>query len=100
MHICMLTYYYWPVPAGGAENQCRRLSAALISRGHTCTVLTSRHNTTGSSHEVEKSGVQIVRKLTMEAIIQKIRNSDGPQYLEGKTEKCLGNEKKLLYPPL
>ncbi|WP_163339187.1 glycosyltransferase family 4 protein [Desulfopila sp. IMCC35008] len=41
MRICMLVYYYWPEKAGGAESQCRKLSKALVDRGHQVTVLTS-----------------------------------------------------------
>jgi glycosyltransferase involved in cell wall biosynthesis len=87
----MLTYYYWPVPAGGAENQCRKLAAALVSRGHVCTVLTSRHKVAGTRQEVEGSGVQIVRKLTLETAIQIFlkagRNTD-TQSQEKEQQHC------------
>ncbi len=73
MQICMLVYYYWPVRAGGAENQCRRLSAALAGQGHTCTVLTTWQNIADPAQEREKSGVCITRKPTLETLLQKIR---------------------------
>ncbi|MCI5227135.1 MAG: glycosyltransferase family 1 protein [Candidatus Electrothrix sp. AX2] len=73
MQICMLVYYYWPVRAGGAENQCRRLSAALAGKGHACTVLTTRQRITDPAQEKERSGVRIVRKPTLETLLQKIR---------------------------
>ncbi|MCI5145540.1 MAG: glycosyltransferase family 1 protein [Candidatus Electrothrix sp. AR3] len=94
MHICMLTYYYWPVPAGGTENQCRRLSAALVARSHTCTVLTSCHESTNISEEEEASGVRIIRKPILETILYKIRGSRGAQGLGGKTDYHAKSGKK------
>ncbi len=70
MRICMLTYYYWPVPAGGTENQCRRLSAALVARGHTCMVLTCRHKITDAPKQTEESGALIIRKPILETLLQ------------------------------
>lgn len=42
MNVCMLVWKYWPIPAGGAEAQCRKLSKSLFSEGVHCTVLTAR----------------------------------------------------------
>ncbi len=42
MKICMLTYYYWPVQAGGAENQCRKLVKSLTDNDQICQILTVR----------------------------------------------------------
>jgi glycosyltransferase involved in cell wall biosynthesis len=42
MNICMLIWQYWPSATGGAESQCRKLTARLGSQGVRCSVLTSR----------------------------------------------------------
>ncbi|MCI5177844.1 MAG: glycosyltransferase family 1 protein [Candidatus Electrothrix sp. AW3_4] len=70
MQICMLVYYYWPVNAGGAENQCRILSSALITHGWECTVLTCRDDASHPAHEVDASGVRIYRKPSLESLFQ------------------------------
>lgn len=70
MHVCMLTYFYWPVNAGGAENQCRILSSALIAQGWGCTVLTCRNDASHPAHEVDASGVRIYRKPSLESLLQ------------------------------
>ncbi|CAK8719259.1 hypothetical protein GKODMF_10825 [Candidatus Electrothrix gigas] len=75
MHICMLAYYYWPVPAGGAENQCRRLAATLVSRSYTCRVITSRHKITDPWQQTEENGVQINRMPTFETLLHRLQCS-------------------------
>jgi glycosyltransferase involved in cell wall biosynthesis len=42
MNVGMLVWTFWPEPEGGAERQCRLVVEVLESRGHECTVLTSR----------------------------------------------------------
>lgn len=61
MKVCMLVWSYWPVPAGGAENQCRKLSRSLTKFTNIqCVVLTARLQR--SSPLREKDGtVDIVR---------------------------------------
>jgi glycosyltransferase involved in cell wall biosynthesis len=68
MNICMLSYYYWPVPAGGTENQCRRLAAALTARGHQCLILTCRCRFTDVQQEKEYE-VTIFRIFSLEIFI-------------------------------
>ncbi len=74
MRICMLTYYYWPAPAGGSENQCRRLAAALAARGHQCLVLTCRCRIEDASQQQEENGVKIVRIFSLELLLQLIQS--------------------------
>lgn len=71
----MLTYYYWPVPAGGAENQCRRLAATLVSRSYTCRVITCRHKITDPQQQTEENGVQINRMPTFETLLHRLQSS-------------------------
>jgi len=73
----MLSYYYWPTPAGGAESQCRKLSAALAARGHDCTVLTIRQRWADAARETEPSGVRIVRLPIMETLLRRNRQALG-----------------------
>lgn len=89
MHICMLTYYYWPNPVGGSETQCRKLAATLVKQGHTCTVLTSRCQLVHPARQTELSGVQIERKATMENLVQMVmRKKGGSEHEEGKTQEA------------
>lgn len=72
----MLTYYYWPVPAGGAENQCRRLAGVLTERGHQCLILTCRCRSADIRQD-EENGVAIVRIFSLELFLeflQSLRN--------------------------
>ncbi|MGX9728412.1 MAG: glycosyltransferase family 4 protein [Candidatus Electronema sp. VV] len=75
MRICMLSYYYWPTPAGGAESQCRKLSAALANRGHECTVLTIRQRWADPARQTEESGVRIIRLPIVETLLNRRRTS-------------------------
>lgn len=75
MRICMLSYYYWPTPAGGAESQCRKLSAALAALGHECTVLTIRQCWADPARQTEESGVRIVRLPIVETLLNRRRKS-------------------------
>lgn len=75
MRICMLSYYYWPTPAGGAESQCRKLSAALVARGQECTVVNSRQCWADPARQTEKSGVRIVRLPIVETLLNGRRKS-------------------------
>lgn len=75
MRICMLSYYYWPTPAGGAESQCRKLSVALAARGHVCTVLTIRQCWADPARQTEESGVRIVRLPIVETLLNGRRKS-------------------------
>ncbi|MGR0480677.1 MAG: glycosyltransferase family 4 protein [Candidatus Electronema sp. V4] len=75
MRICMLSYYYWPTPAGGAESQCRKLSAALVACGHECTVLTIRQVWADPPRQLEESGVRIVRLPIVETLLNGRRTS-------------------------
>ena len=68
MRVCMLSYYYWPRPTGGAESQCRKLSTALAARGHECTVLTIRHVWADPARQLE-NGVRIVRLPIVETFL-------------------------------
>jgi glycosyltransferase involved in cell wall biosynthesis len=65
----MLSYYYWPTPAGGAESQCRKLSAALAAFGHKCTVLTIRQCWADPARQLEESGVRIVRLPIVDTLL-------------------------------
>jgi glycosyltransferase involved in cell wall biosynthesis len=69
----MLTYYYWPVPAGGAENQCRRLANVLAARGHQCLILTCRSRSADAKQE-EENGVAIVRIFSLELFIHLLQS--------------------------
>ena len=71
MRICMLTYYYWPVQAGGAENQCRKLVANLVRQGHSCQVITAWQGTVDRCEE--DNGATIVRMVIFETILQRLR---------------------------
>lgn len=71
MNVCMLVWSYWPVPTGGAEGQCRKLSRYLAERDVRCTVLTARLqvNTSGG----EKDGlVDVVRVPVPQMWIERI----------------------------
>ena len=89
MHVCMLTYYYWPVKAGGTVNQCRRLVAQLINNGISCEVLTSRYDINVPSIDLDNS-ITIRRKPTFEVLLQilhlKSRGSDAI-HTAGETAK-------------
>jgi glycosyltransferase involved in cell wall biosynthesis len=90
MRICMLTYYYWPNPVGGSETQCRKLAATLVKQGYTCTVLTSRCHLAHPARQTELSGVQIVRKATLESLVRWVLGKQG----EHNTEKEAVTDRK------
>jgi glycosyltransferase involved in cell wall biosynthesis len=56
----MLIWGYWPVPAGGAEGQCRKLSKSFAGCNVRCTVLTARLGRNSATREKDGS-VDIVR---------------------------------------
>ncbi len=83
MRVCMLTYFYWPANAGGAENQCRRLAAQLVQNGHNCRVLTGRHDISVPGSQAE-NGVRIIRCPTFEIVLQRLRIK--PLYTKDKVQ--------------
>jgi glycosyltransferase involved in cell wall biosynthesis len=67
----MLIYFYWPVKAGGAENQCKILAEELKQEGLDCLIVTGRHDISIPGNQVEK-GVRIVRRSTFETLLQRL----------------------------
>lgn len=67
----MLTYYYWPIQAGGAENQCRKLVRELCLQQNTCKVLTVRSKNLPRV-DVD-SGAVVVRIANFESFVEKFR---------------------------
>ncbi|MCW4022845.1 MAG: glycosyltransferase family 4 protein [Candidatus Bathyarchaeota archaeon] len=55
----MVSPYYLPYKSGAVEYQ-RNLAEGLVKRGHTVTVLTSRHTNTLHTHQTIR-GVQVIR---------------------------------------
>lgn len=82
----MLTYYYWPIPAGGTESQCRKISAALVERGHQCLILTCRCRFIDTAQQKEENGVAIVRIFSLEIFIDLLKTLKRRSYKKIKSE--------------
>ena len=63
MNVCMLLWNYWPVPAGGAESQCRKLVYALSGHEVDCCVLTARLSRNTPVHD--QDGKSRIRRITV-----------------------------------
>ncbi len=62
----MCVYYYPPFFTGGAELQCSKLVREMTKRGHQCTVLTGRHDSSPAVAVVGNSS--IIRKWTFSGL--------------------------------
>ncbi len=68
MNVGMFIASYFPDIAGGAEQQCRRLSEELVRQGHSVTILTTRARR-DSPPEAMENGVRVIRLARVEALL-------------------------------
>jgi glycosyltransferase involved in cell wall biosynthesis len=82
LRVCMLVYTYWPLPAGGAESQCRKLTRRLQARAVRCTVLAARES--GRVAAREWDGATAIRRLWVpQLLIAKLLQLDRAGRLHG-----------------
>ena len=81
----MIVWSYWPLPTGGAEAQCRKLSHELVRQGIACSVLTSRQRYEDASR-ADDQGVRVIRVPVVQILLNQIlkcRRSPRASVLKG-----------------